>query len=410
MIAIYSIYLSNLTVYKFILVLLFFFILDAATAQVWTEMPVFPGDDRDDGVSFVSGNKGFCGTGLLPWFAASRDFYVFNFETESWSTADPMPVGLERQYACGFSLGNYGFVFGGVGNSGWLNDMWRYDIDSDAWNSMTPMPAEGRSGAASFQVGELAYVLGGRFANGALSDELWCYNLVSDTWEQMQNFPFGPRWRAGAAALNGKGYLAFGLIAEGQFSNELFEYIPETDSWLELPSFPGIGRTYTSITAHIDQLYAFGGLGADGTYYNDLWRYSISSQSWVSLAALPSFGRKGGMVMAQDFGFYYTTGINIDNLRLSETWKVDLTTNVESINAVLKARIFPNPNTGIFSFNVDYISPIKCAVNTPEGLLVYTSEFTKSENNLDLSHLPAGIYIINISGNEINENIRLIKL
>jgi N-acetylneuraminic acid mutarotase len=84
-------------------------------AQNWTSLPDFPGSARDDASGFILGNNFYAGTGLDGGFNATRDFYVFDLVNETWSTGTSMPVGMERQYASGFSVGNLGYIFGGIG-------------------------------------------------------------------------------------------------------------------------------------------------------------------------------------------------------------------------------------------------------------------------------------------------------
>src|SRR4051812_24997452 len=94
--------------------------------QSWTQLPNFPGLERDDGIAFVIGNKAYCGTGLQVGWGLTKDIYEFDLTTETWTTGVSMPNGAERQYACGFTDGTDGFVFGGEASGSDLNDLWMY--------------------------------------------------------------------------------------------------------------------------------------------------------------------------------------------------------------------------------------------------------------------------------------------
>ena len=79
-----------------------------ALSQTWTQISDFPATERDDGVSFVIGNKAYCGTGFKTGWITCRDMYSFDMSSESWGTISSLPAGMERQYSSGFSYNNLG--------------------------------------------------------------------------------------------------------------------------------------------------------------------------------------------------------------------------------------------------------------------------------------------------------------
>src|SRR5688572_29970408 len=96
------------------------FLLGSTMAQSWQQIGDFPSTERDDATGFVINHTAYIGTGFLPWFAPSNDFYSLDFNTETWSPVNSMPALTERQYACGFSYQNFGFAFGGSNGSNFL--------------------------------------------------------------------------------------------------------------------------------------------------------------------------------------------------------------------------------------------------------------------------------------------------
>src|SRR5687768_15980369 len=143
-------------------VLLFILFTQLARGQTWQQTSDFPGVERDDAVSFVIGEKAFCGTGLKTGWVACNDFYVLDMINNSWDTIASMPLGTERQYACSFSSNNRGFVFGGINGATYYNDLWMYDPAMNNWQSKTALPASGRAGAGCFVINDTCYVAGGR--------------------------------------------------------------------------------------------------------------------------------------------------------------------------------------------------------------------------------------------------------
>src|SRR4051812_11286093 len=82
--------------------------LHTAKSQTWQPATDFPSTERDDGTSFIIGTKAYCGTGYLPWFTTTADFYAYDMAVGTWQTVASLPAGEERQYASGFSAGGYG--------------------------------------------------------------------------------------------------------------------------------------------------------------------------------------------------------------------------------------------------------------------------------------------------------------
>src|SRR5687767_15144682 len=95
-------------------------------AQAWLQVPDFPSSKRDDGVGVAVNGKAYFGTGLQEDYSATRDFFVLDPLSATWSTIAAMPANSQRQYACAFSGPNCFYVFGGDAN-GALNDCFKYD-------------------------------------------------------------------------------------------------------------------------------------------------------------------------------------------------------------------------------------------------------------------------------------------
>jgi N-acetylneuraminic acid mutarotase len=365
-------------------------------AQTWQQITDFPSNERDDATGFVIGNTAYIGTGFLPWFAPSNDFYAFDFNTEVWSTITTMPALTERQYACGFSYQNFGFVFGGSNASSSLNDLYRYDTLTGNWTAMTSLPDTGRAGAGCFVIGDTAYIIGGKNSSVNATNEVWAYAILSDTWIQKNNLPNTGRWRSGATAVNGKGYLIFGRDKTGKFCDELYEYNNLIDAWTPISNFPGSKRNYSSLTALYDNLYVVAGIDTNNTYYNDLWTYDVSGNCWTNLASIPSFGRKGGTCVSSANSIYYSTGINSSNTRQKETWKIlDPTTANEPVSHE-NIKVFPNPSPGIITIRTN-LSQYHVKILAIDGQTVYSSTIGSNNCTLDLTNLAGGLYYLYLS-------------
>ncbi len=368
------------------------------SAQTWTQLPNFSSNERDDATAFVIGNTAYCGSGLSPWFSAFGDFRALNMNNDTWSTVASLPNGEHRQYAVSFSSNGKGYIFGGVDGSRNYRNVLEYNPVLDSWTPKTSLPDSGISGAASFVINDVAYIVCGRTAQKVATNTVWAYNMKNDFWQQKANFPFGNRWRASGESLNGKGYLIFGADSANSLHSGFYEYDPVADSWTTLPSFPGQGRNYSSLTAINGQLVVFGGIDSAGVYLNDLWRYELGSQTWHQQKSLPAKGRKGGVAFTNGTALYYTTGIDSTNTRLNETWKCDNPLVGLAEKTAVDIVIYPNPVRNFL--RIDFAETVNGSVQikifNQIGMVVLETTLDKNARLIDLSALKTGMYILDI--------------
>jgi len=332
--------------------LAFIFCFNIINAQSWFQLPDFPGVERDDGASFVINDIAYCGSGVVP-FVALGDFYAFDLLSESWDTISPLPAGEERQYAAAFSDDSLGFLFGGFAGN-FLNDLWQYDPISDQWTQKTAMPSVGRGGAACFVIDSLAYIIGGKTDSAAAIAEVWTYNLYTDQWQQKADLPFGSRWRASASSNSSNGFLAFGLDSQLVFHDEVYRYDPNLDQWQSLSVFPNGGRNYVKMHHFNGKLICIGGYDSSAQFLNEVWSYDLANTNWDSLPPIPSVGRRGGISFQSSSAIYYSTGLGANGVRFKESWKLEDPTKLQEFGQEQGriVQLYPNPSYGIVHLEV----------------------------------------------------------
>jgi PKD repeat protein len=92
---------------------------------------------------------------------------------------------------------------------------------------------------------------------------------------------------------------------------------------------------------------------------------------------------------------------------------VDKLSGVNENNALSTFSLYPNPGSDATTIKLEATKPIKGRLNilTVEGRLVYTENIAFNgtySNTIDLSDLSGGVYIVNLLGNNINLNKKLI--
>lgn len=99
------------------------------TANTWTARANFSGAGREGAVAFVVANQPFVGTGGSNNSGTLyTDFFKYDPAGNAWSTVAPFP-GFARSHGSSFSIGNFGYV--GMGyTSGQVNTLYKYDFCS----------------------------------------------------------------------------------------------------------------------------------------------------------------------------------------------------------------------------------------------------------------------------------------
>ena len=315
------------------LLLLLLIMPTALPAQIWQQLEDFPGSERDDGVCFTIDEKAYCGTGFDAGFQSTRDFYSFDFSTESWSPIAALPFGKQRQYATSFVFNNQGYVFGGIDSAGnYLNDLWCYSPVSNAWTQRFGLPAPGRSGASVFVLSDTAYVVGGKTASSEASSDVWAYVISSNGWLKKADLP-EEIWRGIAYAHAGKGYAGLGRDNGGQSPNtEIYRYSPVSNSWAVVPELYFEERTYALTASTGNFVYLFAGEGSSG-YLSTLKRINMLNLTVDDLTDFPDDARRGGSAFTNGEDFFTINGVTATQ-RQRETWVARGALNVAESNEV----------------------------------------------------------------------------
>jgi len=381
-------------------------------AQVWVQLPDFPDVKRDDGVAVIVNDVAYFGTGLVEW-TSTIDFFALNLKTASWAKINDLPHTTERQYACAFPAQDGFYVTCGDGVGGALNNTYKYTIATNSWSLMAAKPGQGLVGASVFPFGDKVIIVGGKFQNAKLNKEVWEYTISSNTWAQKNDFPFSPLWRASHASLNNSGYLLFGIDSNNVFNKTLYKYNPTNDTWQNVIDFPLVqGRAYANLAGINNRLFVFGGFDTTNTFYNDSWYFRESDLAWIPGPNLPGVARRGGMSCGNATDFYYSCGLSPIG-RLTETWKTDVPTNISKETIKDNSEVNYNSQNGMLQVSISSKNKnetFSCEVLSLEGKIVQQNQSVEPYLELNLSEVPAGIYLLKIvKANELTEIRKILK-
>jgi N-acetylneuraminic acid mutarotase len=241
-----------------------FYSYDPAT-DVFTQKADFPGPSRGFGIGDTWDGKAYIGFGTSQNNGALNDLWVFDPATDTWTELASCPCSARLHPAF---IANQDKVFVGMGNgsSGNLNDWWEYDIASNTWSQKPDFPDLPRHHPYQFAVGDYVYAGLGHGNNNAggvnIFDELYRYDPQTEIWDQMKTLPAEGRVAGTQFSYGDKGYVLSGdgddhsIMPFGSF----WEYDPVEDKWNGMPSHPGSSRWAPTSFVIDDYVYFLNGL------------------------------------------------------------------------------------------------------------------------------------------------------
>jgi hypothetical protein len=224
--------------------------------------------------------QGVYGTRTFPievWVAGSKAISAETFTLkDTWLRKADIPHRNYRYGATAFSIDGYGYVGLGYGITG--SNFWKYNSQANKWSEIAPFPGSDRLRAASFVIGNKAYVgLGGINLH-----DFWRYDPVSNAWTRISDFPAN-NIRIVSLSANGKGY-----VITGESSSNFWEYDAVSDSWTKKKDFPISTSSYpfypdACFTIN-SRIYVYATDRSTGP--DQLWEYDFYTDAWTRKADL----------------------------------------------------------------------------------------------------------------------------
>jgi hypothetical protein len=187
------------------------------------------------------------------------------------------------------------------------------------WVKRSAFDGNGRAGAVSFVINDIAYV-GTGFDGTIRYNDFWAYNPVNDSWSQIALMNGAPKRNSAAAFVaGGKGYVATGYDGVNKLQDN-WEYNPGTNTWVAKATLPdpangvvGSGARYGAVGFGIG---AKGYIcsGYTGSHTKDLWEFDPANGAmgtWTSKASMnTSDKRRDAVAMVYGGEAYIVSGTN----------------------------------------------------------------------------------------------------
>lgn len=245
---------------------------------------------------------------------------IYDIDTDAWFLGADAP-GASSEGA-GVSHGGLFYNIGGRGAG--LNANWSYDPVLDAWTVNAPMPT-GRAGLAVATQGNSIYAIGGRTStqgpcNGgapATLDTVERYDINTDTWTTVAPLPTR-RSDAAAATVGGKIYVFGGCRGSGTILDDVDVYDPVTNTWSTAPADLPTPRTAMyAVATKGNSVYVIGGwAGVFMTPLDTNESYKVSQDTWTTgLPVMPTARAESGA--ADHNGRIYIVGGGLPGFGIS---------------------------------------------------------------------------------------------
>src|SRR5262249_51966831 len=173
---------------------------------------------------------------------------VYNPQTNTWSSAAPLPIATNHN-AAAVAAGKL-YAFGRTSNRAFLDN-----LQSNSWWEVAAMRFQHANTAAVGVISDKIYVAGGNGPN-MNQTELEVYDPAANTWTQLASMSV-PRNHTAGGVINSKFYVVGGRPGDAPAS-ALEVYDPQTNTWTRLANMP-TGRSGIGAGVVNGELYVFGG-------------------------------------------------------------------------------------------------------------------------------------------------------
>ena len=208
--------------------------------------------------------------------------------TGNWSIAADFK-GDSRSGAATFVIDDIAYVLAGNSKNGTYNDMYAFDVANGNWTKKAPLPVNAtRTNAVAFTINGKGYIGTGYQSDINLKD-CWEYDPGADTWTEKDTLPGDARYDAAAFVINGKAYVCGGYDGNKAF-NDCFEFDPTQPKgfqWKEKASFSH--KTYAALAFTLNNKgYIVTGTN-NSEIQKELYEYDADHNQWTTKRPLYNY-------------------------------------------------------------------------------------------------------------------------
>jgi hypothetical protein len=262
---------------------------------------------------------------------------------QSWVDLTPgagtAPAGRRNASAIHDPVDNRMVIFGGF-SSGYHNDIWAFDLDTQSWANLTPAagppaPAPRLTPASIYDADEHRMITWSGQGQGAFFNDVWAFDFDTNAWSQFTPTGGPPQIRYGVAHTWDP--LAKELVTFAGFTNlgrfqDVWRFDAAASTWTN--STPGTNPLARCLhaacyDAHNHRMIMYAGQNNAGPL-EDIWALDLDTHTWTELTpAVRPEGRYFSPVVYDAANHRVTMfgGQGLFGLS-NEAWVFDLWTNL----------------------------------------------------------------------------------
>lgn len=236
----------------------------ASTASAWTPGQALDTALKSPGVTTTSGGTILL-YGGLKGNSASEEGWTYDY------------FGGDHQNISNLNVprGNFGatiddldraYAIGGLDdNNHVLASVERFDRAADQWDDVAPLPAPRQNAATVIDDAGHIYVFGGQTGTGTtgIVATSYRYDVATDTWDAVAPLPFGTIDSAAVFAPDGDIYVLGGRTAAGAVAS-VQVYDTDTNTWSAGTSLPAAVYNHAAVVDDLGRIVVAGGASAAG--------------------------------------------------------------------------------------------------------------------------------------------------
>ncbi len=247
------------------------YVYDSAT-EMWSAGPAdIPDTDTDGARAHAYQDRLY----LLGGYPSGQRFRVYARDTDQWTSLKAPPVEFQWGFASGV-IGHALYAFGGVPGKSTNAAGYKYDFATDTWSPAAPIPLNhGKGTLSSAVVGSSLYVLNGNEDDG--STVLQIYDSSRDSWSMGAGLGQHAVESAAAATIGSRIYFFGGAddhdILEtskvpGVVTSTVDIYDAVTGAWSIGPPM-GAAKMWATAQFYAGRFHVLGGLDENGVQMGD---------------------------------------------------------------------------------------------------------------------------------------------
>ena len=201
-----------------------------------------------------------------------------------WTHTAPLPTTTYLGSGAGYISGGVPYIFsiGGNTTSAAATECYKYNVNTNSWSSIAPLP-DGRRVLATAVVGDYLYAIAGSDTHSTYQSTVFRYSITGNIWTTVASLPAAIAWGK-AVGYNNRIYFAGGHNGTVPLPT-VYVYDVAGNTWASADSMPGsrFGGAFSIVGSKLVYVGGSGYTGiTNGVYVGTISSGNPLSISWVT--------------------------------------------------------------------------------------------------------------------------------